>query len=74
MKEYELIIQSNQPPCGGKDSKASEIMEVETDDLLAFVRAREKDVEPVLEEARPGVSRVSFVRNRWTVTYEFTEI
>ena len=49
-------------------------MEVEADDLIAFVRAREKDVDPVLEEVRPGVSVVSFIRNRWTVTYEFTEI
>ena len=41
MKEYELIIERNQPTCGGKSPKDVRMMTVTTDDPAAYVRSQE---------------------------------
>ena len=39
MKTYELIIERQQPPCGGKPAKVVEVRSVTTDDPVAYVRS-----------------------------------
>lgn len=39
MKTYELIIERQQPPCGGKPAKVVEVRSVTTDDPVAYVPA-----------------------------------
>ena len=74
MKAYELIIQRGQPSCGGQSPTRSEIMEIETDDVLQYVRAREKDVVPTVEQKDADTIVVSFVSgDGMPVKYEFTE-
>lgn len=45
MKTYELIIERQQPPCGGKPAKVVEVRSVTTDDPVAYVRSLEKSGE-----------------------------
>ena len=45
MKTYELIIQIQQPSCGGKAPFRNEIRTVSTDDPVAYVRKLEPDGE-----------------------------
>ena len=51
MKEYELIIESYNP-CGGREHGKKELMEIETDDPVAFVKghAQVTEVEVVNDD------------------------
>lgn len=78
MKNYELIIERRQPPCGGKQAKLFDFQNVETDDPVAYVRAHEQDLSDDLEMeidcSTDGVVCVQFTRGIQPVKYEFTEI
>lgn len=78
MKNYELIIERQQPPCGGKPTKLFDFQNVETDDPVAYVRAHEQDLSDDLEmeidRSTDGVVCVQFTRGIQPVKYEFTEI
>jgi len=71
MKHYELIIEKRQPTCGGRTPTASEVLEVETDDIVAFVLNREPGVSVEVAQADEKTTIVSFVRNGLWVKYEF---
>ena len=74
MKTYEVIIQRGQPSCGGKAPSRSEIQEIETDDILAFVRSQEKDAELTVEKKDEHTTLVSFLTgDGMQTTYEFVE-
>ncbi len=45
MATYELIIEEQQPICGGKPGTRSSITTVTTDDPVAYVRGLEPDSE-----------------------------
>lgn len=70
---YELIIEKTQPPCGGKSARVHEFLEVETEDPMAYVRAREPELE--LEETKnpDGTLIISCTHGLQQVRYEFTE-
>ena len=74
---YELVITKTQPPCGGKPTTSHEIRAVETDDIIAYVRASEKDMpKGYALEAKDngkGTFTVEFESGKSTITYEFTE-
>lgn len=76
MKNYELIIERRQPPCGGKQTKLYDFQNVETDDPVAYVRAHEQDVSDDMEvdRSKDGVVCIQFTRGIQPVRYEFTEI
>lgn len=78
MKNYELIIEHQQPPCGGKQTKLYDFQNVVTDDPVAYVRAHEQDLSDDLEmevdRSTDGVVCVQFTRGIQPVKYEFTEI
>ena len=73
MKTYELIIQQQQPSCGGKSPYKSEICTVSTDDPVAYVRKLEPAVELEVTEVESGVIRITAERNGSLVRYEFSE-
>jgi len=70
---YELIIERRQPPCGGKQPRLFDFSTVETDDPVAYVAEREKDVEFEVERRADGTVIVSFTSGIQQVRYEFTE-
>ena len=74
---YELIITRTQPHCGGKSPMQNEIRSVDVSDILAYVRASEKDMPADYPlEARDngrGTVTVEFESGKSHVTYEFTE-
>ena len=74
MKTYELAIETKQPTCGGKSPTKVELMEVELEDPMAFVRAREADL-PLLTDRTPdGDLVVRVEQEKHYVTYTFTEL
>ena len=74
MKAYEVIIQKGQPSCGGKSPTKSEIREIETDDVVAYVRGIEKDAELTVEQKDARTTVVSFFTgDGFQTTYEFVE-
>ena len=73
MKNYELIIERNQPSCGGKDPKNVKIMSVSTDDPVAYVRSLEKNGELEVSTNDNGELVVSLDVGKKQVTYTFTE-
>ncbi len=78
MKSYELIIERQQPPCGGKPTRLYDFRNVETDDPVAYVRAHEpelpKDAELEIDRLGDDVVCVRFTSGIQPVKYEFTEI
>ena len=78
MKSYELIVERQQPPCGGKQTKLYDFRNVETDDPVAYVRQHEpgltQDVELNIDRTQDGVVSVSFTSGIQPVKYEFTEV
>lgn len=78
MKSYELIIERQQPPCGGKQTKLCDFLNVETDDPVSYVREHEpglpEDMELEADHSQEGVVSVCFTRGIQPVKYEFTEI
>ncbi|MBQ7736989.1 MAG: hypothetical protein IJT62_04050 [Oscillospiraceae bacterium] len=74
---YELIITRTQPPCGGKETRTHEIRSVNTDDVIAYVRACESDMPAdaplTASDDGKGTVTVEFKSGAETITYEFTE-
>ena len=72
---YELIIKENQPTCGGQSPVKSTILEVNTDDPVAYVKAAEGVDEVEVEDKGDGSLLVRAQRGeyRYWVEYEFTE-
>jgi len=73
MKEYELIIESYNP-CGGREHGKKDLMEIETDDPVAFVKghAQVTEVEVINDdedEILVEVNQYGYVKR-----YMFTEI
>lgn len=77
VKNYELMIERQQPPCGGKQPKLYDFQNVETDDPVAYVRAHEpglpENAELEIDRSQDDVVRVRFTSGIQPVTYEFTE-
>ncbi len=78
MKSYELIIERQQPPCGGKQTKLYDFRNVETDDPVSYVRNHEpelpKDMELEVDRSQDGVVSVYFTSGIQPVKYEFSEV
>lgn len=72
MARYELIIEQQQPTCGGKSPTKSEVHMVETNDPVEYVRAQEPGLEFEVEN-EDGVVTVRGKKNGMWVKYEFTE-
>ena len=74
---YELIITRTQPHCGGKSPLQNEIRSVDVSDILAYIRANEKDMPSdyplVAKDNGRGTIVVEFESGKSHVTYEFTE-
>ena len=73
MKNYELIIERLQPSCGGKDPKEVKMMNVSTDDPVAYVQSIEKDGELEVTTKEDGEIVVSLDLGAKHITYSFTE-
>ena len=72
MARYELIIEQQQPTCGGRAPTRSEVRMVETNDPVEYVRKEEPGVE--LEVEKDGdVVTVRGRKNGLWMKYEFTE-
>lgn len=72
MARYELIIERNQPTCGGRAPTSSEVRMVETVDPMAYVQEQEPNL--ALEKTEEnGVITISGVKNGLWFKYEFTE-
>lgn len=72
MTRYELIIEQQQPTCGGRAPTRSEVRMVETSDPVEYVRKEEPGVE--LEVEKDGdVVTVRGRKNGLWMKYEFTE-
>lgn len=73
MKEYELIIESYNP-CGGREHGKKELMEIETDDPVAFVKghAQVTEVEVVNDDGDEILIEVN--QYGYVKRYMFTEI
>lgn len=74
MKEYELTIETRQPPCGGKAPKRVEIREIEIDDPRAYVAAIEKDIELAQSVNDDGDLVILAEKDQYRAQYTFTEI
>ena len=72
MAKYELIIEQQQPTCGGKAPTKSEVRMVETADPVEYVRSQEPGLAFEVENA-DGVVTVRGKKNGMWVKYEFTE-
>ena len=72
MKSYELTIETRQPTCGGKSPTNVELMEVELEDPMAFVRSREFDLPLETEHTPDGDLVVRVDKDKHQVTYTFT--
>ena len=70
MKTYELIIERQQPPCGGKPAK---VRSVTTDDPVAYVRSLEKSGELQVTDGSDGEIVVTLDAGLKQVKYSFTE-
>ena len=73
MKSYELIIERLQPVCGGKSPKEVKMLNVSTDDPMAYVRAEEPDGELKLETKPSGEIVITLDQGLKHITYTFTE-
>ena len=73
MKTYELIIESLQPSCGGKDPKTTKLLTVSTDDPLAYVRGLEPSGTLEVTTSPSGDTVISLDSGLKHVKYTFTE-
>lgn len=73
MKEYELIIESYNP-CGGREHGKKDLLEVETNDPVAYVKshAQVTEVEVVSEDDEEILIEVN--QYGYVKRYIFTEI
>ena len=74
MKEYELTIETRQPPCGGQLPKRVEIMEISTDDPVAYVQALEPDIQVEVTHSEDGELVILAEKDQRQVKYSFAEI
>ncbi|MEA4964228.1 MAG: hypothetical protein VB055_00175 [Oscillospiraceae bacterium] len=74
MKEYELIVETTQPSCGGKLPKAVDYREIETDDPVAYVRQQENGLEPSVTTSPNGDLVLEISAGARQVCYRFTEV
>ena len=74
MKSYELIIERQQPTCGGKSPFKCEIKSVSTDDPAAYVRKQEpgSQIETYTTDAGEFVAELHDFRGM-LIKYIFTE-
>lgn len=73
MKEYELIIETTQPPCGGKPPRLYEFLEIETDDPIAYVTAREPGMPYSVHKGQKGEIVIEIDYDKHHVSYQFSE-
>jgi hypothetical protein len=73
MKTYELIVQIQQPSCGGKSPFRNEFRKVSVDDPVEYVRTQEPGGKLEVQESADGTITVSTMRNQARVVYEFSE-
>lgn len=74
MKEYELIIETRQPPCGGKQPLLYDFSEIEIDDPTAYVREHTKNAELTVNNSADGSIVILADENGRTTKYIFTEL
>ena len=74
VRSYELTIETRQPTCGGKSPTNVELLEVELEDPMAFVRSREFDLPLETEQTQDGDLVVRVNQEKHQVTYTFTEL
>ena len=73
MKEYELVIEERQPSCGGKSPTRTKIMNITTDDPVAYVQALETGNKLETSTLSDGTFVVQTEHNGFWIKYEFTE-
>ncbi|MBQ4370188.1 MAG: hypothetical protein II784_04215 [Oscillospiraceae bacterium] len=73
MAVYELVLEEQQPTCGGKAPTRSEIRTVTTDDPAAYVRSLEPNSPQEVTVEKDGTIVVKVDRNGMWAKYEFTE-
>ena len=73
MKNYEVIVERLQPSCGGKSPKDVKVMNVATDDPMAYVRGLEKDGELESSVNADGDLVISLELGAKHIKYTFTE-
>ena len=73
MKTDELIIQMQQPSCGGKSPYKSEIRNVTIDDPVAYVQKLEPDSKLEVTELDDGAIMIMAQLNSAWIKYEFCE-
>ena len=73
MKTYELIVQIQQPSCGGKAPFRNEFRTVSTDDPVAYVEKQEPGGKLEVTYPEEGTIVVTTMRNQARVVYEFSE-
>lgn len=74
MKSYEVIVETHQPPCGGKLPKTFDYREIETDDPAAYVRQQERGLDPIATTAPNGELLFEITKDARHVIYRFTEV
>ncbi len=72
MKLYELVIQHQQPSCGGKPPFRTEILDVRTDDPVAYVRQLEPDCDLDIIQSDDSTVFIKTTHNGAFVKYEFS--
>ena len=73
MKTYEMVVQHQQPSCGGKPPFRTEIRTVSTDDPVAYVRKLEPSCSLEVNTDSSGVIVIITEHNGARVRYEFCE-
>lgn len=72
--KYEVIVTNQQPTCGGKAGTRSEIIYVDTEDPVAYVKEQAKGAELTITKPAPGVTQIEFNTDIGElVKYEFSE-
>jgi hypothetical protein len=74
MKEYELIIETHQPSCGGKPPVLHDFKEIETEEPSAYVKSHTKNAELTIDTAADGSIVITADESGRISKYIFTEI
>lgn len=69
---YEVVIERQQPACGGKDPKEVKILSVETQDPEAYVREHEPVGEMEKTVKENGDIEIHLEQGLKNITYTFT--
>ena len=73
MASYELIVEKQQPDCGGKDPRVLEFQSVETADPVEYVRGLHPGMELDVEQKSSGELVVAVGEGVKRIRYCFTE-